>query len=250
MTARVEKIEKRIARLEAKLPKLKAAAEAPITKKQVEKHLKNWDEANVNAPAEMRPTEAATFEYLKECREWDFKYAIYQIAEAHEELEQAALLDAEDKAKAEAKEAKAQARVEAFEEMPKVLRDFEDQLRERFTESRLARWQALIERPWPKYNDYSDEANEISEAKSTDAAKIKKNAARDAQDLVLNLFNRVKAKCGKITDVNGLYLNEANWKEGTAINGTVKGTDGIARVSSIVAGGYNIQCLHVRVIVR
>lgn len=35
-----------------------------------------------------------------------------------------------------------------------------------------------------------------------------------------------------------------------AINGTVKGDKGSCNVRSISAGGYNIQCWHIRTIIR
>lgn len=58
------------------------------------------------------------------------------------------------------------------------------------------------------------------------------------KDLVVRLRNRI----GEVTDLGELRLN------GTALNGRVVGTLGAVYVETILAGGYNIQKLHNRVI--
>lgn len=79
--------------------------------------------------------------------------------------------------------------------------------------------------------------------------EIEKNNKRDVKNLIIDFINRVKDKVGTITSFANLHLNRDN--RGFAIlNGKVKGTEGNARVESIYAGGYNIQRLHVRVLVK
>jgi len=57
--------------------------------------------------------------------------------------------------------------------------------------------------------------------------------------------SKVKNIVGEITDASGLRIGvDGN------INGNVIGTDNTCSVQSIYAGGYNIQCLHYRVLVR
>jgi chromosome segregation ATPase len=79
--------------------------------------------------------------------------------------------------------------------------------------------------------------------------QIKKDNKKAVRALILDFINRVKDRVGTITSFANLYLNRDN--QGYAIlNGKVEGTNGVARVESIYAGGYNIQKLHVRVLVK
>ena len=73
--------------------------------------------------------------------------------------------------------------------------------------------------------------------------EIVKEANADAKSYVLDIVSRVQKLAGEITDWN-LYIN------GNHLNGTVTGTRGKAKVETILAGGYNIQCLHNRVLVN
>jgi len=59
------------------------------------------------------------------------------------------------------------------------------------------------------------------------------------------LVSRVKKITGKITDAHNLYIGLNG-----EINGFVIGENGKAKVETISAGGYNIQCWHFRVLVK
>ena len=72
---------------------------------------------------------------------------------------------------------------------------------------------------------------------------IVKEANADAKSYVLDIVSRVQKVAGEITDWN-LYIN------GSHLNGTVTGTRCKVKVETILAGGYNIQCLHNRVLVN
>lgn len=72
---------------------------------------------------------------------------------------------------------------------------------------------------------------------------------RDAEDLILNLINRVKGITGEITSWNGIRAT-AGAQGYTVLNGRVEGKEGIAYVESIGAGGYNIQRYHIRVLIK
>ncbi len=91
------------------------------------------------------------------------------------------------------------------------------------------------------YRDY--------EFMSTSTEKIHSDNERDARALILDLYYRVKDVTGEITDWSGI---EATIGTGgfTILNGYVTGKEGRAKVESILAGGYNIQRLHVRVLVH
>ncbi len=80
--------------------------------------------------------------------------------------------------------------------------------------------------------------------------EIKKSNERSARALVLNLWKRVKDITGTVTDTSNLFITGANEYEGIALNGSVIGENGVANVESILAGGYNIQKLHIRTLVR
>ena len=68
---------------------------------------------------------------------------------------------------------------------------------------------------------------------------------QEAKMFIIDLYNRVKKITGeKIYDWSELYYNNG------ALNGIIEGEDGTAKVESILAGGYNIQRLHVRVLVH
>ena len=70
----------------------------------------------------------------------------------------------------------------------------------------------------------------------------------DAKALVMNLYARVKEITGEITSWDDIHATMGAY--GTVLNGKVIGKEGIAYVESILAGGYNIQRLHVRVLVK
>jgi hypothetical protein len=59
-----------------------------------------------------------------------------------------------------------------------------------------------------------------------------------------NLIMRVEAKGGKIIDAINLTLGNDN-----SLNGYIKCENKDVKVETIFAGGYNIQCLHYRVLV-
>lgn len=67
---------------------------------------------------------------------------------------------------------------------------------------------------------------------------------KDMENKKKTLLYKIKGKVGEITLVN-LTCGE----DGTP-NGYIEGTEGKARIETITAGGYNIQCLHYRVLVK
>lgn len=79
--------------------------------------------------------------------------------------------------------------------------------------------------------------------------KIHDNNLRDAKMLVLDLYNRVKDITGEVTDWSGIEPTQGTGGF-TVLNGVVIGKEGRAKVESILAGGYNIQRLHIRVLVH
>lgn len=80
-------------------------------------------------------------------------------------------------------------------------------------------------------------------------AQIHEDNVKEGKKVILDLVNRVTKITGPITNWSGLYARPGNggW---TVLNGFVEGEDGKASVESILAGGYAIQRLHVRTLVK
>jgi hypothetical protein len=70
-------------------------------------------------------------------------------------------------------------------------------------------------------------------------------AEKDGERRKAQLIARVEAKAGKIIDAYGLQMGD-----NMEINGFVKGEIKTVHVQTIYAGGYNIQQLHYRVLVK
>lgn len=82
-----------------------------------------------------------------------------------------------------------------------------------------------------------------------DDEKIIKRNTLEAKEIILDLYNRVHQITGEVTDWNKLTVTRGS-KGMLVLNGTVIGKEGRAEVESILAGGYNIQRLHIRVLVK
>lgn len=78
--------------------------------------------------------------------------------------------------------------------------------------------------------------------------EIKAENKKAGENLILDLLKRVTKITGPVVDWNNLFVTQGNM--GAVLNGFVIGEDGKAMVESILAGGYNIQRLHVRVLVK
>lgn len=79
--------------------------------------------------------------------------------------------------------------------------------------------------------------------------EIHRDNVRATDKLIKNLWTRVKDITGDVTE-NHLYLTNGNGWEGLVIAGYIKGAKGNAVVDTILAGGYNIQRLHIRTLVH
>lgn len=84
----------------------------------------------------------------------------------------------------------------------------------------------------------------------TTREEIHRDNVKASENLLMNLWNRVKEKVGEATDWTGLYVTQGNEWEGAVVNGCVKGTKGTAYVETIGAGGWNIQKFHYRTLVK
>ena len=82
-----------------------------------------------------------------------------------------------------------------------------------------------------------------NDLKQSDEYLYKKNEDT-ATVYVKDLIHRIKDRVGEITNLQNVHFS------GKAPNGIVEGTLGTCRLETILAGGYNIQRLHYRVLVK
>ena len=84
--------------------------------------------------------------------------------------------------------------------------------------------------------------------KGVDVMVIESNTDLKSQDILFK-HSKVEDRIKTIYDQNG---NKANYTDASnlSLNGWVVGENGRAYVETIFAGGYNIQCLHYRVLIK
>lgn len=75
--------------------------------------------------------------------------------------------------------------------------------------------------------------------------ELQKTLDREVKAKYDDLVVRMKNAVGEIQDCSNLRIGGNG-----SINGIISGTNGKAKMETITAGGYNIQCLHYRVLVN
>lgn len=78
-----------------------------------------------------------------------------------------------------------------------------------------------------------------------DTEKLHKELEQEKKAKYDDIINRTNAITGTITDASGLRVGEKG-----ELNGYITGERGKAKVETIGAGGYNIQCFHFRTLVK
>ena len=149
------------------------------------------------------------------------------------------------------------------EEMPQIFKDTIAMLAEEWTEwdrnarERMKKMKAALpaykygatkeERDayYKAYNDYRTAfpISRENDLKQSDEYLYKKNED-EATAYMKDLIHRIKDRVGEITNMENIHFS------GKALNGVVEGTMGSVRLETILAGGYNIQRLHYRVLVH
>lgn len=134
-----------------------------------------------------------------------------------------------------------------LKEVPESMRRMQEELTERWTAWDIEkREQIKSDRREMDYKSFCKKWNvrdRMDFMYLTDE-QIRKSNEQDAKCMVLNLYYRVKHITGEVTDWSGIHC------AGVALNGFVVGKEGRAEVESILAGGWNIQRLHVRTLVH
>lgn len=77
-------------------------------------------------------------------------------------------------------------------------------------------------------------------------AKLAKDLKREAEIKYDDIIERTNRVVGQITDASELRIGSTRGE----LNGFITGERGKAEVESIMAGGYNIQCLHIRTLIK
>ena len=178
---------------------------------------------------------------------FDIEHAQEQLSNNYEKLEEAKRLDAKE----EEQLAKKNAKNDRLVLIPECLKAFGEEVKDATIADKIRIHKYLRSHKYPDFHDRSELANAIRrDRREWDEQKMRKDVERNVNDMLLNLIDRVEQKCGNIISTDRLFLNNGNSMEGIAINGWIEGDKGEAEVESIFAGGYNIQCLHVRVLVK
>lgn len=88
----------------------------------------------------------------------------------------------------------------------------------------------------PYYNESTYEAA---------MARLAKDLTDEADRKYDDIIERTNRVCGEITDASGLKVGAKG-----DLNGFIVGTKGTAKVQTVGAGGYNIQCFHFRTLIN
>ena len=94
-------------------------------------------------------------------------------------------------------------------------------------------------------DEYRDVRDYLGYTPKDTAEKVTKDVNREADNKYDTIVTKVTKICGEITDASYLTIGHNG-----ELNGYIKGTNGNAEVQTIYAGGYNIQRLHFRTLVK
>lgn len=136
-------------------------------------------------------------------------------------------------------------------ELPDVLKGLQTELVERWdrwdTERRDRIKADYYSMGWKEFSRHYTHAD--AELKGKSDEQIHESNLQAAENLIIDLIYRVRKITGEITDWSNIRAT-AGTGGFTVLNGLVIGKEGRASIESITAGGYNIQRLHIRVLVH
>lgn len=136
-------------------------------------------------------------------------------------------------------------------EVPPTLKELENILVKNWNEYDKER-KAFLEEEYKQlgFTDFIQQYYQIGyDIVYSNIESLYKKNEQNARLIILDLYNRVKSITGNIIDWENIHLEYGNNNIPT-LNGYVIGENGRAEVHSIYAGGYNIQKLHIRTLVK
>lgn len=153
------------------------------------------------------------------------------------------------------------ARLEALQTLPSLERYREIYKGRELTDSDLANlwprkdFDAFLSERGLEYHQIQRKLNEFGDQITFRLLEIRDDQEREAwlekameeekQAKLIDLIGRIMGTVGTITDAAALHIGP----EGD-INGYIVGTEGKAKIQTIGAGGYNIQCFHFRTLIH
>ena len=184
----------------------------------------------------------------KDANDWSIKWLEEDIERLNDEIE-------ETKASLEKYEKQLAGEIEKesllTKEIPESMKEMQNELvTEWDAYDKAHRDQIRKDRHEMEYKEFCKKytANEAMNIMYMTDEQIHNNNENDAKIMVINLYNRVKAITGEVKDWSDLKCEQGNI--GAVLTGFVIGKEGRAEVETILAGGYNIQRLHVRTLVH
>lgn len=238
----IEQLNERIEAAKAKVAKKEATIaryEKTIAKK-------------VGELADMGYTGEASWKACREANitDTEVRWTVSEIEQIRQDITRARHeIAATEATIAKYREAARKASEESAVEVPEVLSILAEQL--------VAEWDAwdIDRREWLNakfeevglhefYKRYATEA-QLRDKTNED---IHTDNVRAAKFAVIDMIKRIRNEVGTVTDWEQLRAVQGN--AGAVLNGFVEGTEGVVKVESITAGGWNIQRFHVRTLVH
>lgn len=233
-------------------------AEAQVSRKEatLAKHIKKVEKTKAAITERGWDIEAGAYQMYGTPEHNDCYWAFCDYDDARESVRRTEWAVKEKRQVVENWKAKLEAALEReadAEAMPDLLKQYKDNLVTAFDKSDERR-RAFLRKEYERLGGYKPFCKEHGYRAyewtfRTYPEQDHKENTRAADALVRNLWERVKEICGTAEEIH-LHLAQGNEWEGVVINGRVVGRDGTAWVESIVAGGYNIQRLHIRTLVH
>lgn len=116
-----------------------------------------------------------------------------------------------------------------------------------------------LKEKYPQTNDdYKKEKRQLLEKYNQIVVNLSFGySPKDREERLLKIIEKEaiakeKTLIARVNKEVGLIVKALTLKDGIngELNGTIKGENGICKIETIYAGGYNIQCLHYRVLVH